>query len=94
MLIPILLGEAPVNIWAVTNPGSGNTISYAVAILSRIDCTKNHTQALYVVASYEAAAQTAHLIAKLGIYKNVKIGLAIRSDKCKCDLNYFKIESI
>lgn len=80
-MVPVLLGDSTTDIWVTSNPGSGKTLAYALGVLSRIDSTKNYPQALCVAYSREAALQTANLLSKLAVFKNVKIGLAVRTDK-------------
>lgn len=61
------------------NAGSGMSIAYLVAVLHRIDPTKNYTQAVCVVVSYEAAMQLLKTLTDLAVFMGIKIGLAVKS---------------
>lgn len=80
ILIPTLLNNPKIDFWVTSNPGSGKTLAYAIAVLSRIDTTRNYVQAVCMVASPEAATQTASFMRRLGIYKNIKVGIAVKTD--------------
>lgn len=82
-LLPALLSNPAQNIWTTTSPGSGVTLAYSIAMLSRIDTSKNHTQAICVTPSYETALQTGGFIKRLSVFKNVRVGLAVRFEKCE-----------
>lgn len=82
-LLPDLLSNPPKNIWVTANHGTGKTLAYCIAILNRLDTSKNYTQALCIVPSYEAALQVKQFMNRLYIYKGVRVGLAVRTDTCK-----------
>lgn len=84
MLLSALLSDPAENILAITNPGNGVTLAYSVPMLSRIDITEKYTQALCVTSSYATALQTATFIGKLAVYKDVRIGLAVKCEKGIC----------
>lgn len=68
------------DVWFLVNAGSGMSIAYLVAVLHRIDPTKNYTQAVCVVVCYEAALQLLKTLTDLAVFMGIKIGLAVKSD--------------
>lgn len=72
-----------VDVWIESTPSSGRTVAYAMAILNKVDCTKDYTQALCVVDTNENATQIATCIGRFGAFKNVRIGLALKTDTGK-----------
>lgn len=80
-ILPNLMSNPMKNIWVTSNPGGGATLAYSIAMLSRIDPEKKHTQALCLTSNYEVALQTATFIRKLSVYKGVRVGLAVKCEK-------------
>lgn len=80
-LIPHFIQNPPKNFSVATTSGSGKTLAACVAILNRVDVSKHYTQAIYVATSSESAYKAANVLCKLGAYKNVRIGMAVRNQK-------------
>lgn len=96
-LVPYLLRNPTTSVWIDSTPASGNTLAYAIAILNKIDCQEDVCQALCVVDSNENAIQIGTLIGRCGAYKNVKIGLALKTDQGKHIVNqniYFNLSDV
>lgn len=73
--LPYLL-ETNNNLCIAMSTGSGKTLLYAIAAVDKVDIHKKHPQVLCVCLSYEAAVQTADILHRVGIFKNIKVGLA------------------
>lgn len=75
-----MLCNSAMNIWAITNPGRDKTLCFAIAMLSRIETTENHTQALCLVDSNEVVMQTVGFMTKLSKFTSIKIGSVQRKN--------------
>lgn len=69
------------NLSIATNAGVGKTLVAGVAIFKQINQCLNHTQAIYVVDSYESAQQMFVYFGKLFAFTDIKIGLAVRLEE-------------
>lgn len=80
LFIPKLLRAPFFNLQLMAHHGSGKSLAYLLPVLQRIDISKEVTQALCVVVSYEAAVQTVNWITRIAIYleKPIRIGAAIQ----------------
>lgn len=78
--IPKLLQSPFFNLQLMAHHGSGKSLAYLLPVLQRIDFSKNVTQALCVVISYEAAVQTVNWLARMAMYLENpnRIGAAIQ----------------
>lgn len=81
VIIPKMIQTCPLAMWIKSNPGGGKTIAYAIAVLQKIDCTQKYTQALCLTESNESAVQVYNCFVRLAAYKNVSIGLAIKTNR-------------
>lgn len=75
--LPYLL-ETNENLCIAMSTGTGKTLLYGIAAVSKVDIRKNHPQVLCVCATYEAAVQTAQILHQLSVFKNIQVGLATR----------------
>lgn len=68
------------NLRLVAQQGSGKTLAYLLPVLQKINTSKNVTQAICVVVSYEAAVQTVNWLASIAVFleKPVQIGIAVQ----------------
>lgn len=72
--LPYLL-ETNSNLCIAMSTGSGKTLLYAIAAISKVDTRKNHPQVLCVCHTYEAALQTAHILHRAAMFTHVEVGL-------------------
>ena len=80
--LPALLNNPPQNIIAQSQSGTGKTAAFALAMLSRIDLSLEHTQALCLAPTMELAMQIADVVRLMGQHmKNLKIALAIKGSQ-------------
>jgi len=82
--LPMLLADPPNNMIAQSQSGTGKTAAFTLAMLSRVDRTKNYPQALCLSPTYELALQTGKVIEKMGKFlmeDGLKIGYAIRGSR-------------
>lgn len=91
--IPTILADPPQNVIAQSAVGTGKTTAMVIAILSRIDVSKNYPHVLGIVANSEAALQVAALIKTIGRFSKAKFRLFAPNIDCKYSLekNSFKI---
>lgn len=58
------------NVSIASTSGSGKTLACGIAIMNRIDMSKKHTQAIYIVNSYENALHVLITLTKLTAFKD------------------------
>lgn len=79
--LPLLLADPPQNMIAQSQSGTGKTAAFVLAMLSRVDPTKNYTQALCLSPTYELAIQTGEVAAKMAQFcPEIKIRYAVRGE--------------
>jgi len=79
--LPTLLANPPQNLIAQSQSGTGKTAAFCLALLSRIDASRNVTQALCLSPTYELALQTAGIIRGLAKYRtDIKIRCAVKGE--------------
>ncbi|TKR63589.1 hypothetical protein L596_027400 [Steinernema carpocapsae] len=66
MILPVLLMAPPQNVIAQAQSGTGKTVAFALAMLSRVDPTKNYPQAICLAPTFELALQIGDVIKDLG----------------------------
>lgn len=76
-MLPILLGSPTANVIAQSVCGSGKTVAFAVAMLSRVDESCSYPQVLCISPNFEVAIQTASIVRSMGIFMDLKVGCAI-----------------
>lgn len=80
--LPILLADPPTNMIAQSQSGTGKTAAFVLAMLSRVDPSKNYTQALCLSPTYELAIQTGEVAAKMAQFcPEIKIRYAVRGEE-------------
>ncbi|CAL7952488.1 unnamed protein product [Xylocopa violacea] len=80
--LPTLLADPPQNMIAQSQSGTGKTAAFVLAMLSRVDTTKNYPQVLCLSPTYELAIQTGEVAAKMSAFcKEIKIKYAVRGEE-------------
>lgn len=81
--LPTLLADPPQNMIAQSQSGTGKTAAFVLAMLSRVDSSKNHPQVLCLSPTYELAIQTGEVAAKMAKYCPIKLRYAVRGEESK-----------
>lgn len=80
--LPTLLADPPQNMIAQSQSGTGKTAAFVLAMLSRVDSSKNYTQALCLSPTYELAIQTGEVAAKMAKFcPEIKLRYAVRGEE-------------
>lgn len=80
--LPTLLADPPQNMIAQSQSGTGKTAAFVLAMLSRVDPSKNYTQALCLSPTYELAIQTGEVAAKMAKFcPEIKLKYAVRGEE-------------
>lgn len=67
---------------AQSQSGTGKTAAFVLAMLSRVNTTKNYPQVLCLSPTYELAIQTGEVAAKMSAFCNeIKIKYAVRGEE-------------
>ncbi|KAI3607390.1 atp-dependent rna helicase dbp5 [Moniliophthora roreri] len=78
--LPLLLSDPPTNMIGQSQSGTGKTAAFVLTMLSRIDYTKNKTQALCLAPSRELARQIMSVVISMGKYTQVQTEYAIKEN--------------
>lgn len=79
--LPTLLADPPQNMIAQSQSGTGKTAAFVLAMLSRVDVTKNWPQALCLCPTFELAIQIGEVADSMGQYcPDIKIRYAVRGE--------------
>lgn len=79
--LPILLADPPQNMIAQSQSGTGKTAAFVLAMLSRVDPSLNHPQALCLSPTYELAIQTGEVAARMGQFcDDIRFRYAVRGE--------------
>ncbi|OCH93062.1 DEAD-domain-containing protein [Obba rivulosa] len=76
--LPLLLADPPQNLIGQSQSGTGKTAAFVLTMLSRIDFTKNKTQALCLAPSRELARQIMSVVVAMGKFTPVTTEYAIK----------------
>lgn len=80
--LPTLLADPPQNMIAQSQSGTGKTAAFVLAMLSRVDPTKNYPQVLCLSPTYELAIQTGEVAAKMAKFcPEIKLKYAVRGEE-------------
>ncbi|CAG9563633.1 unnamed protein product [Danaus chrysippus] len=80
--LPTLLADPPQNMIAQSQSGTGKTAAFVLAMLSRVDPTKNYPQVLCLSPTYELAIQTGEVAARMAKFcPEIKMKYAIRGEE-------------
>uniref|UniRef100_A0A1I8AM04 ATP-dependent RNA helicase n=1 Tax=Steinernema glaseri TaxID=37863 RepID=A0A1I8AM04_9BILA len=66
MILPVLLMAPPQNVIAQAQSGTGKTVAFVLAMLSRVDPTKPWPQCICLAPTFELALQIGDVIRELG----------------------------
>lgn len=84
--LPTLLADPPQNMIAQSQSGTGKTAAFVLAMLSRVDATKNYPQIICLSPTYELAIQTGEVAAKMAQFcPEIKIKYAVRGEEISRD---------
>ncbi|KAF8120729.1 DEAD-domain-containing protein [Mycena galopus ATCC 62051] len=78
--LPLLLANPPTNMIGQSQSGTGKTAAFVLTMLSRIDFTKNTTQALCLAPSRELARQIMSVVVSMGKFTPVQTEYAIKDN--------------
>lgn len=81
--MPTLLADPPQNMIAQSQSGTGKTAAFVIAMLSRVDTSKNYPQILCLSPTYELAIQTGEVAAKIAQFSRIKLRYAVRGEESK-----------
>lgn len=81
--MPTLLADPPQNMIAQSQSGTGKTAAFVIAMLSRVDTSKNYPQVLCLSPTYELAIQTGEVAAKIAQFSPIKLRFAVRGEESK-----------
>ncbi|UJR26581.1 hypothetical protein I4U23_007901 [Adineta vaga] len=77
--LPHLMGETPRNIIAQSQSGTGKTVAFSVAMISRIDPSVQSPQALILAPTFELALQIGSVIERMAKFlPYIQIAYAVR----------------
>lgn len=80
--LPTLLADPPQNMIAQSQSGTGKTAAFVLAMLSRVDTSKDYPQVLCLSPTYELAIQTGEVAAKMAQFcPEIKIRFAVRGEE-------------
>ncbi|KAJ7455233.1 P-loop containing nucleoside triphosphate hydrolase protein [Mycena galericulata] len=78
--LPLLLANPPTNMIGQSQSGTGKTAAFVLTMLSRIDFTKNTTQAICLAPSRELARQIMSVVVSMGKFTPVQTEYAIKEN--------------
>lgn len=70
---------------AQSQSGTGKTAAFVLAMLSRVDVTKEYPQVLCLSPTYELAIQTGEVAAKMSKFCKIKLRFAVRGEEGRKD---------
>ncbi|KAG5519678.1 hypothetical protein PMAC_001834 [Pneumocystis sp. 'macacae'] len=76
--LPLLLSNPPRNMIGQSQSGTGKTAAFCLTVLSRVDFSRNTTQAICLSPSRELARQTMDVILEMGRFTPVKTAFGIK----------------
>lgn len=80
--LPTLLADPPQNMIAQSQSGTGKTAAFVLAMLSRVDTSKDYPQVLCLSPTYELAIQTGEVAAKMAQFcPEIKLRFAVRGEE-------------
>ncbi|EMD33959.1 hypothetical protein CERSUDRAFT_97883 [Gelatoporia subvermispora B] len=76
--LPLLLADPPQNLIGQSQSGTGKTAAFVLTMLTRVDFSKNKTQALCLAPSRELARQIMSVVVAMGRFTSVQTEYAIK----------------
>lgn len=84
--LPMLLANPPQNMIAQSQSGTGKTAAFVLAMLSRVDTSKNYVQVVCLSPTYELAIQTGEVAARMSQHrKDIQLRFAVRGEEVPRD---------
>ncbi|KAJ7887212.1 P-loop containing nucleoside triphosphate hydrolase protein [Mycena leptocephala] len=78
--LPLLLANPPTNMIGQSQSGTGKTAAFVLTMLSRVDFTKNTTQAVCLAPSRELARQIISVVVSMGKFTAVQTEYATKDN--------------
>ena len=79
--LPTLIADPPQNMIAQSQSGTGKTAAFTLAMLTRVDTTKDYPQVLCLSPTYELAIQTGEVAARMSKFcPDIRIRYAVRGE--------------
>ncbi|KAL4066934.1 P-loop containing nucleoside triphosphate hydrolase protein [Scleroderma yunnanense] len=78
--LPLLLANPPQNMIGQSQSGTGKTAAFVLTMLSRVDFSKNKTQAICLAPSRELARQIMSVVVAMGKFTPVQTEYAIKDN--------------
>ena len=76
-----LLAKPSHNLVAQSQSGTGKTAAFVLALLSKLDTTKNYPQVICLSPTFDLTCQTGEVVKQMAKYcPKVKISFAVRGD--------------
>lgn len=80
--LPTLLADPPQNLIAQSQSGTGKTAAFVLAMLSRVDASKNYPQVLCLSPTYELTIQTGEVAAHMAKYcPEIQLKFVVRGEE-------------
>lgn len=79
--MPTLLANPPQNMIAQSQSGTGKTAAFVIAMLSRVDTSKDYPQIVCLSPTYELAIQTGEVAAKIAQHSPIRLRYAVRGEE-------------
>lgn len=80
--LPTLIADPPQNMIAQSQSGTGKTAAFTLAMLTRVDTTKDYPQVLCLSPTYELAIQTGEVAARMAKFcPELRIRYAVRGEE-------------
>lgn len=80
--LPTLIADPPQNMIAQSQSGTGKTAAFTLAMLTRVDTTKDYPQVLCLSPTYELAIQTGEVAARMAKFcPEIRIRYAVRGEE-------------
>lgn len=79
-----LLSDPPQNMIAQSQSGTGRTAAFVIAMLSRVDISKNYPHILCLSPTFELAIQTGQVVSNVARFMpQIKLQYAVRGVNSK-----------
>lgn len=82
MALPLLLADPPTNLIAQSQSGTGKTAAFVLAMLSRVDPAKNHSQIICLSPTFDLAQQTGSVLHQMASHcPEITMAYAVRGQR-------------
>lgn len=80
--LPLLLAKPSRNLIAQSQSGTGKTAAFVLALLSKLDTTRNYPQVICLSPTFDLACQTGEVVKQMAKYcPTVRISFAVRGER-------------